>query len=93
MLLRSKFVNCEISNKKVMGDGISPPPARAIELRSMTGSETRFLTRLSRSYAALLGPLPSDLASMDLSEPTFTLICLGLASAFLGRLIFNTPLS
>src|ERR1035438_9873889 len=52
-----------------------------------------------RAYAALLGPLLSVvLASMDfavpaLASPTVTLICLGLASAFLGRLIFNTPLS
>ena len=40
-------------------------------------------------YAALPGPL----ASIDFSLPTFTLICFGLASAFLGNVIFRTPLS
>ena len=41
------------------------------------------------SYAALPGPLPSRV----LSPPTLTLICLGLASAFLVSLIFRTPFS
>ncbi len=41
------------------------------------------------TYAALLGPLASRVFSL----PTFTLICFGLASAFFGRAIFNTPLS
>jgi hypothetical protein len=33
------------------------------------------------------------LDSRVFSPPTFTLICMGLASASLARLIFNTPLS
>src|SRR5271165_4990602 len=51
------------------------------------------------AYAALLGPLASVvLASIcfsvpGFSKPTLTLICLGLASAFLGNAIFSTPLS
>jgi hypothetical protein len=43
-----------------------------------------------KTYAALPGPLPSK---TPFSEPMFTLICFGLASAFLGSVIFNTPLS
>src|SRR5260370_33478550 len=43
-------------------------------------------------YAALLGPLLSIVFCPAL-WPAFTLICLGLASAFLGRVIFKTPLS
>jgi hypothetical protein len=38
-------------------------------------------------YAAL----PGALASRVFSPPTLTLICLGLASAFLASLIFSTP--
>ena len=45
------------------------------------------------AYAALLGALPSRVLSVALPVPMFTLICFGLASAFLGRVIFNTPLS
>jgi hypothetical protein len=41
------------------------------------------------SQAALLGPLPSSVVSL----PTLTLICFGLASAFLGSAIFRMPLS
>jgi hypothetical protein len=37
--------------------------------------------------------LPGALASRVFSLPTVTLICLGLVSAFLARLIFSTPLS
>jgi len=45
-------------------------------------------------YAALPGALASGaLASSVFSPPTLTLICLGLASAFLASLIFSTPLS
>jgi len=46
-------------------------------------------TYISGAYAAL----PRTLASRVFSLPTFTLICLGLASAFLARVIFSTPLS
>ena len=46
-----------------------------------------------RAYAALLGPLASKVLSAAFSLPMFTLICFGLASAFLGRATFNTPLS
>src|SRR5271154_4425360 len=40
-------------------------------------------------YAAL----PDALASRTVAPPTLTLICVGLASAFLAKLIFSTPLS
>jgi hypothetical protein len=43
----------------------------------------------SEVYAALLGALASSI----FSPPTLTLICLGLASAFLASLIFSTPWS
>ena len=42
---------------------------------------------LTPAYAALAGAL----ASRVFSPPTLTLICLGLASAFLASLIFSTP--
>jgi hypothetical protein len=49
---------------------------------------------LALPYAALLGALASVVwASIDFSLPTWTLICFGFASAFLGRAIFSTPLS
>jgi hypothetical protein len=53
------------------------------------------LKRLSstNTYAALLGPLASKVLSVLVALPTLTLICLGLASAFLGNAIFSTPLS
>ncbi len=45
-------------------------------------------------YAALPGPLASEvLPSIALPLPTFTLICFGFASAFLGKEMFSTPLS
>src|SRR5580704_6399361 len=44
---------------------------------------------LAPDYAAL----PEAMASRVFSPPTLTLICVGLASAFLARLIFSTPLS
>jgi len=43
-------------------------------------------------YAAWL-VLFGCLASSVFSPPTFTLICLGLASAFLAKVTFRTPLS
>jgi hypothetical protein len=50
---------------------------------------TSFASRELLPYAALLGAL----ASTVFSVLTLTLICFGLASAFLGRVTFNTPLS
>src|ERR1700720_2962347 len=41
----------------------------------------------------LYAALTEATASRFFSLPTFTLICVGLASAFLARLIFSTPLS
>ena len=41
----------------------------------------------------LYAALPAPLASRVFWLPTLTLICLGLASAFLARLIFSIPLS
>src|SRR5262249_40146485 len=49
---------------------------------------------LHEHYAALLGPLPSKVFSEPaFSDPIWTLICFGFASAFLGRVIFRTPFS
>src|SRR5437016_5311662 len=65
-----------------------PPPAKsnraALDDRVKDPLPPKFI-----DYAALLGPLLSRVFSL----PTLTLICLGFASAFLGRLIFSTPLS
>src|SRR5580658_57837 len=79
--------------KTTGGGAFLPPPAgKRIELRSMTGSETRSHTSTA-AYAALLGPLASIDFSFPFTPPTLILICFGLASAFLGNAIFSTPLS
>jgi hypothetical protein len=52
-------------------------------------SHLPFLSLPPGFYAALADAL----ASRVFSPPTFTLICVGLASAFLARLIFSMPLS
>src|SRR5580693_4406277 len=52
-------------------------------------SHLPFLPLAPGFYAALLAAM----ASRIFSPPAFTLICVGLASAFLARLIFRTPLS
>gem|GEM_PF-3923465 len=56
----------------------------------LDGAEPRPHTSIAyAALLALLGSLPSSVFWL----PTFTLICFGLASAFLASLIFNTPLS
>ncbi len=55
-----------------------------------------FLSLTNRNNAAspwFYAALPGAFISRVFSLPTFTLICLGLASAFLARLIFSMPLS
>src|ERR1700732_233966 len=51
-------------------------------------SRLPFLTDHSQVFYAAL---PEDMASSVFPPPTLTLICLGLASAFLASLIFSTP--
>src|SRR5882724_8258122 len=71
-----------------------PRGGRVARLHMIKFLDRRGKPRLHTStitYAAwlvLLGCLPSSVAL-----PRFTLICFGFASAFLGRLIFSTPLS
>jgi len=52
-------------------------------------SQPRGLSRSYYCHATLMGAL----ASTAFSPRILTLICLGLASAFFGSLIFSTPLS
>ena len=58
-------------------------------LGHLSESRLPFLSMTTPScfYAAL----PGALASSTFSPPTLTLICFGLASAFLASLIFSTP--
>ena len=91
-----KTTSCLIA-KQTGGGQFASLPQEAIELRSMTPvrdavphERLRSLAKFE-TYAALLGPLPSRVFSTP--APMLTLICFGLASAFLGNAIFNTPLS
>ena len=61
--------------------GVNPPPISPADYSPLTTGRW------------FLCDLAENLASRTLSAATVTLICLGLASAFLARLIFSTPSS
>src|ERR1700722_15910675 len=88
-----KLSNCKTTGRRAVGQ----PPARSNRaalddrVRDAVPHERLWSLAKFQTYAALLGPLPSRVFSTP--APMLTLICLGLASAFLGNAIFNTPLS
>jgi hypothetical protein len=84
MMVVSDYWIVKSQNYKINGRRSPLPPPRDIKRVSLIAGGTPAL-----HYAALLGPLPSRV----LAEPTLTLICFGFASAFFGKLTFNTPLS
>jgi hypothetical protein len=87
------------SAAKAASGGASGGTAASRALSNPTEADAALKRRSStNTYAALLGALASVvLASIGFSfpftAPTLTLICFGLASAFLGSAIFSTPLS
>src|ERR1700730_5236194 len=89
--MTKRFVQPNYFSKENGRRLLVPPPAKDCRALPSRGGRMRPPLR-KLTYAALLGPLLSRVFSL-FSLPTLTLICLGLASAFLGKLIFNTPFS
>ena len=85
-----------LAKRESSSDDCEPPIVVSKEKGRTVASalQLRIPSPQSDAYAALLGALASVvLDSMDFSEPTFTLICFGLASAFFASFTFSTPLS
>src|ERR1700722_17779457 len=73
-----------------------PPPVETESSFARPGRSRAPVPHALPTYAAwlvLLGCLLSTVFALFAPAPTVTLICFGLASAFLGRVIFSTPLS
>ncbi len=60
---------------------------RDAQVNAVQDTSSNYIRNRNADYATLLGPLVSEVFS------TFTLISLGLASAFIARRIFSTPFS
>src|ERR1700722_4275644 len=72
-----------------------PSPVAHLPKLCLGGRPRRPSLRVTNyaAWPAVLVSLPAGCVPSTVAPPTLTLICFGLASAFLGKVIFKTPLS